>query len=332
MPMSDSLYTIAVIIPTLNEENFIERCIESVRMQTYPFQQMDVMIVDGGSSDQTRQIVLSLQTAYPNIRLLDNSQRYQSAAFNIGVKASTAPYIIRLDAHATYDIHYIERCINLLHNHPEYGNVGGVCDILPQNESLIARANALLNHLSFGIGGAAFRMATTAQAVDSVPFGAFPRRVIEQVGGMRADLARGEDNEYNSRIRKAGYTVWLDPDIRSTYYARATWGASCKQMYANGVSIGQLFYVDRAAIGLRHLVPLAFVLAILGTFCIGCFTIYGWYLLAAILGAYLLAALYADIDACRKYGWEYVFILPPMFFSIHLSYGIGTMVGLIKRK
>lgn len=325
-------YDIAVIIPTLNEERFIERCLDSVRVQTYPFEQMDIMIVDGGSTDNTCEIVRALSVTSPNIRVLPNPQKYQSAAFNIGVKASTAPYIIRLDAHATYDTHYIERCINLLHDHPAYGNVGGVCDILPQNESLIARANALLNHLSFGIGGAAFRMATIAQAVDTVPFGAFSRKVVEQVGCMRADLARGEDNEYNSRIRKAGYTVWLDPEIRSSYYARATWEASCKQMYANGISIGQLFYVDRAAIGFRHLVPLAFVLAITGAIVIGSFTLYGWYLLASILGAYMLAAIYADIDACRKYGWEYLFILPPMFFSIHLSYGFGTLVGLIKRK
>ena len=149
---------------------------------------------------------------------------------------------------------------------------------------------------------------------------------------MREDLARGEDNEYNSRIRRAGYTVWLDPGIRSTYYARGTWVTSCKQMYANGVSIGQLFYVDRAAIRLRHLVPLTFVLAVIGAISIGCFTLYGWFLLAAILGSYLVAAIYADIAACRKYGWEYLFILPPMFLSIHLSYGVGTMVGLIKRQ
>lgn len=322
---------VAIIIPTLNEEKFIERCINSVRVQTYPFEQMDMMIVDGGSSDKTRQIVQDFHAVYPNIRLIDNPRRIQSIAFNIGVAASNAPYIVRLDAHATYDSHYIERCVTLLKKHKEYGNVGGVWDILPQNQSLIARANALLNHLKFGIGGAAFRVGATAQAVDSVPFGAFPRHIIEEVGGMREDLARGEDNEYNSRIRKAGHIVWLDPSIRSTYYARATWGASCKQMYANGISIGNLVYIDRAAIGLRHLIPFAFVLSTIFAIVLGCFTIYGWYLLGLISGLYFIAAIVADIDACRKHGWEYLFILPPLFFSIHVSYGIGTLVGLLKK-
>ena len=204
-------------------------------------------------------------------------------------------------------------------------------DVLPQNDSLIARANALLNQLKFGIGGAAFRMGATAQAVDTVPFGAFHRHVVEQIGGMREDLARGEDNEYNTRIRKAGYTVWLDPNIRSTYYARATWSSSCKQMFDNGVSIGVLAHIDRQAIGLRHLVPLAFVVAIAISLVTACVTCYGWYLTGIIMGAYIAAALIADINACRKHGWEYVFILPPLFFSIHISYGIGTLIGLVKK-
>ena len=325
-------YSVAVIIPTLNEEHFMEGCIRSVLAQTYPAEQMDIMIVDGGSTDKTADIVHQFHKEHPNIRLLDNPNRIQSVAFNIGVANSTAPIIIRLDAHARYKEDYIARCVQLLQQDAHYGNVGGQWEILPQNESLIARTNALLNHLKFGIGGAAFRVGAKAGPVDSVPFGAFRRDVIEQVGGMRANLARGEDNEYNSRIRKAGYTVWFDPQIQSTYYARATWGSSCKQMYANGVSIGNLFYIDRQSIGLRHLVPLAFVLAIIGAIVIGCFTIYGWYLLACILGAYTLAALAADIDACCKHGWDYLLILPPLFFSVHVSYGIGTLVGLIKRQ
>lgn len=324
-------YNVAIIIPTLNEEHFITRCLESVLGQTYPTDKMDIMVVDGGSTDNTCAIVREMSSRCANIRLLDNPNRYQSAAFNIGVQASDAPYIIRMDAHATYGSHYIERCVKLLADHTEYGNVGGTLDVLPQNDSLIARANALLNQLKFGIGGAAFRMGATAQAVDTVPFGAFRRQVVEQIGGMREDLARGEDNEYNTRIRKAGYTVWLDPNIRSTYYARATWSSSCKQMYSNGVSIGNLVYIDRNAIGLRHLVPLAFVLALILSLIAACLTSYGWYAFGFIVGAYTLAAIVADIDACSKHGWEYVLILPPLFFSVHVSYGIGTLIGLVRK-
>ena len=233
-------YEVAIIIPTLNEERFISRCLNSIIKQTYEFEKMDVMIIDGGSKDNTKDIVAEYQKSHQNIRFIENKKKIQSVAFNIGIKNSTAPYIIRLDAHAEYDSEYIYLCIKNLKDDKKRGNVGGRCNILPFNQSVWAQTNAILNHSRFGIGGAAFRVSKEAHNTDSVPFGAFPRKIIEKIGGMREDLPRGEDNEYNSRIRKAGYKIFFDPNIISSYFARPTLGASCKQMYANGNSIGYL--------------------------------------------------------------------------------------------
>jgi hypothetical protein len=202
----------------------------------------------------------------------------------------------------------------------------------PQNSSLQARANAVLNTSRFGIGGAAFRVGAKAGFVDTVPFGAFPRSVIEQVGLMREDLARGEDNEYNSRIHKNGYKIYFDPEIHCAYFARATVGASMRQMYSNGLSIGQLFYIDKKSIGIRHIVPMLFVLSILLTLILSLFCPFMIYILIAILSAYVFVDILATILECIKNGWVYVSILPWLFFLIHISYGCGTIVGLIKYK
>lgn len=325
------IYEVAIIIPTLNEERFIEVCLQSLTNQTFPFEKMDIMVIDGGSTDKTCTLVNKLQQKFTNIRLLENDKRIQSAAFNIGLANSDAPYIIRLDAHARYDAHYIELCLQHLKQHPEYGNVGGICLIEAPKDTLIAKANALLNSSRFGIGGAMFRVGSIACETETVPFGAFQRKVVEKIGGMREDLARGEDNEYNSRIHKAGYKIYLDPKIISTYYARATWSDSCKQMYANGKSIGNLFYIDKQSISLRHIVPLCFVLALL--FCIIITLIFfkTWILLAILLTTYLIADMIATIVVCYRFGWKYLLILPFLFFSVHISYGIGTLIGLMKK-
>ena len=103
------MYKVAVIIPTLNEELYIASCLESIKAQTYPFDMMDILVVDGGSKDKTREIVDDFSLSYSNVRLLDNPGRIQAIAFNIGVKNSDAPYVIRLDAHVSYESHYIER-------------------------------------------------------------------------------------------------------------------------------------------------------------------------------------------------------------------------------
>lgn len=193
---------VAVIIPTLNEESFIARCLDSVIDQSYPFEDMDVMVIDGGSTDRTIEIIQEYKLKYSNIRFLNNPGRIQSIAFNIGVQNSTAPYIVRLDAHALYKSYYIEGCIKGLKGDSNRGNVGGQWDIKPQNESLWATTNAILNYSKFGIGGASYRVGAQAGNVDTVPFGSFPRKIIEEIGGMREDLPRGEDNEFNSRIKK----------------------------------------------------------------------------------------------------------------------------------
>lgn len=320
-------YKVAVIIPTLNEEKFIARCLDSVIEQSYPFRDMDVMVVDGGSNDRTREIVEEYGRKYINIRFIHNPGRIQSIAFNIGVENSDAPYIVRLDAHALYKPYYIEGCIKGLEGDSKRGNVGGQWDIQPQNDSLWAITNAILNYLKFGIGGASYRIGAKAGDVDTVPFGSFPRTMIEKIGGMRDDLPRGEDNEFNSRIKRAGYSIYFDPAIECIYYARPTLKASCRQMYANGESIGHLFYVDRDSIGFRHIIPLIFVVGIIGGTILSLVFLPFVYLLLAGLCLYFLCDFLASLLAAKEHGWKFLLPLFVMFFCVHFSYGWGTIVG-----
>lgn len=329
-------YKVAVVIPTLNEEKFIARCLDSVIAQSYPFNDMDVMVVDGGSKDRTKDIVEEYKRKYQNIRFLNNPGRIQSIAFNIGVHSSDAPYIVRLDAHATYNHRYIEKCIEKFSANAEelgcasefVGNVGGVCSIRPQHSGLIAESSAILNQSRFGIGGAAFRVGAPAGFVDTVPFGCFPRKVLEKVGGMREDLPRGEDNEFNSRIRKAGYKIYLDPKIVCSYFSRDTLRTNMKQMYANGESIGHLFYVDKDSVGIRHLIPLLFVGSILCGVALAFVWLPFFYALLVELCLYFTCDLLASILAAKEHGWKYLLPLFVMFFCVHISYGWGTIVGL----
>lgn len=322
-------YEVAIAIPTLNEERFISRCLDSIIKQTFKFEKMDVMIIDGGSNDKTKDIVAEYQKSHQNIRFIENKKKIQSVAFNIGFKKSTAPYIIRLDAHAEYDSKYISLCIENLKQDEKRGNVGGRCNILPFNQSIWAQTNAILNHSRFGIGGAAFRVSNEAHNTDSVPFGAFPRKIIEKIGGMREDLPRGEDNEYNSRIRKAGYKIFFDPNIISSYFARPTLGASCKQMYANGNSIGYLYYIDREAIGIRHLVPLLFVVSGLFSIIISVLWSPFCHVFCGGLALYLIADAIASIMGAKD-NVKCTLPLFILFFCVHVSYGMGTIAGLIK--
>ena len=321
---------VAVIIPTYNEERYIADSLQSVFDQDYDSSGLYILVVDGGSRDATCRIVREIAARHPNVRLLSNPRKIQSAAFNIGVRSSDAPFIVRLDAHAVYAPDYISRCIKHLIEHPSCGNVGGRWISAPQRPTLIAGANALLNRMRFAIGGAGFRVGGRAKACDTVPFGAFRRETVEQVGDMNESLPRGEDNEYNARIRAAGYTVYFDPQIVSTYYARPTVSSSLRQMYANGVSIGILWMKYRAAVSVRHLIPMLFVSSlVLGAILAPLFPFFR-YLLLAEIGIYLLFDLFSCAVASHESGWRNLFVLPWLILLVHLSYGVGTWAGIVK--
>lgn len=323
------MFSVAVIIPTLNEEQHIADCLESLLSQTYPFEKMDVMVVDGGSNDRTRDIVENYKTKYNNIRLINNDKRIQSVAFNIGVANSSAPFIIRLDAHAKYKERYVELCVKHLKEKKEVGDVGGVWDIQPQRKGIIPETNAIINKSRFGIGGAAYRVGAAAGYVDTVPFGAFPRHVVEEIGGMREDMPRAEDNDYVTRIKAAGYKVYLDPRIECVYYSRGSLCSFLKQKFADGKSIGHLYYVNRGAIRLRHFVPLVFVSTILLLSILSIIYSNFLWLLLIDLGFYILSDIIATLYNGLKYGVKYLFTLPWMFLFVHFSYGLGTITGIL---
>ena len=196
----------------------------------------------------------------------------------------------------------------------------------------MAQANAILNSCKFGIGGASFRVGALAGNVDTVPFGAFPRNVIDKIGGMREDLIRGEDNEFNFRIRNAGYEIFFDPNIVCTYYARATMKESIKQMYANGKSIGHLLRIDRRIISLRHFVPFLFTLSIISSFVLS--FVIKWFacFLCLIFVVYFFADILASICMAYKNGRKFFLPLLVLFFMVHISYGWGTIIGIVKKQ
>lgn len=321
---------VAIIIPTYNEERYIADCLQSVFCQNYDPAELDIMVVDGGSRDATCRIVREIAERRPNVRLIENPRKIQSSAFNIGVASSDAPFIVRLDAHAVYAPDYVSLCVKHLTEHERYGNVGGRWDIRARRSTLIADANAVLNRMRFGIGGADFRVGGRAGEVDTVPFGAFRRETVEKVGGMNESLPRGEDNEYNARIHAAGYKIYFDPQIVSTYYARPTVGSSLRQMYANGVSIGILWMKYRAAVGMRHLVPLLFVCSLVLGGILALFFLFFRYLLLAEIVVYAAADLFSCAAASRRAGWRNMLVLPWLIPMIHFAYGIGTFVGIVK--
>ena len=210
---------VSIIVPCYNEEATILQLLDAVLAQTYPHSQMEIIIADAFSQDQTREQINLFQRDHEDLslRILDNERRNIPAALNLAIKESRGEIIIRLDAHSQPNPEYVERCVHALEE-GKGANVGGVWEIHPGGKGWIAESIAVAASHPLGVGDAMYRLNPKAGAVDTVPFGAFRRELIDQIGGFDETLFTNEDYEFNTRVRQSGGVVWLDPQIRSIYF------------------------------------------------------------------------------------------------------------------
>jgi glycosyltransferase involved in cell wall biosynthesis len=225
---------VSIICPTYNEEKYNIKCIESILQQDHPVENMELLFVDGRSTDKTCEIITEYQGKYRFIKLLDNPHKVVPYAMNIGIKNSTGNIIIRIDAHTFYPPNYIkvlsEQLINL-----NVENVGVCCitDVLNKTPKTLA-IKEVLSH-PFGVGNSMFRLGTDKIIeVDTVPFGCYRKEVFEKYGLYNEKLVRNQDIELNKRIKRGGGKIVLIPDTYCVYYARETFSALIKNNYQNG--------------------------------------------------------------------------------------------------
>lgn len=226
---------VSVIIPCYNEQDTIRSLLDSIKQQTFPKEDLEIVIADGLSSDATRQIITDFQAEHPELRIkiVDNLKRNIPAGLNMAIKAAVGEILIRLDAHSMPYPDYIARCVAALQEGVGE-NIGGRWEILPGASHWQARAIAVAAAHPLGAGDARYRLGGEAQLVDTVPFGAFHRELVERIGYFDETLLTNEDYEFNYRIRQAGGRVWFDPQIRSKYIARKDFHSLALQYWRYG--------------------------------------------------------------------------------------------------
>ena len=322
--------TVSVIVPVRNEERYIAKCMDSILSQSYPKDDLEVLLVDGRSSDNTRDIISSYCGRYPFIRLLDNPLKTAPNALNAGIRASRGRIIIRLDAHTYYDRDYILRCVETL-NDEKIGacNVGGPIVTLPGGETPVAKAIAIATSHPFGVGNSKFRTSCEPQYVDTVPFGAFKREIFDEVGLFNEHLVRNQDVELNSRIRKAGKRIYLSPEIKSFYYNRPNLKALWRQNFNNGMWNIFTSALSKRSLSIRHFIPLIFVLSLAASALLMLITPMGYFLTALVLTSYLAASFFFSLRICRGAGRLIPFLVLS-FATLHFSYGLGSVWGILR--
>lgn len=326
-------FRVSIIIPCFNEEKTIFQLLEGLTEQDYPLDQVEVVIADGKSTDKTRGEIerfKSTHSLFPII-LVENPEKTIPSALNRAIEAARGEFIVRMDAHSKPDKDYIKNSIAGLEKNLG-DNIGGVWRILPGSDTWIARSIAIAASHKLGVGNALYRYTTKAEYVDTVPFGAFRKSLFEKIGKFDETLLTNEDYEFNTRIRKSGGKVYLDPSIKTDYFSRPTLRALAKQYWRYGYWKLKMLRKYPTTLRSRQLLPPLFVSSLL---CMGLFSIwfelFRWLLGCEILLYLLILCLTSIRTSFKENDFRLLIGIPLAITTMHFSWGTGFLFSLFSR-
>ena len=322
--------SVSVIVPIYNEELHIRACAENLLEQTYPADLVTLLLIDGRSEDATRQVIEQLQADYTerDIRLLDNPKRGVAAALNIGIRAAPDDIVVRMDAHSVPQKDFIEASVRALQTSGA-AYAGGL--MVPEGHTPFGRAvgHALSHRL--GAGGAKFHTATEAQYTDTVYLGAFDKSVFDEVGLFDEDMDVNEDYELNTRVRKSGGKIYLEPYIKTVYVPRDTPGRLWTQYFKYGWWKVETLRRHPDSLRPRQLLPTLFVSGVLALLLLSLFMTLAQYALTLALLLYTALLVFVTVDVYRQGTRELATLLslPVAVTLMHFSYGIGFVCNVV---
>lgn len=316
--------TVSIIIPCLNEKDYILRCLQSIVAQSYPAQLLTTYVCDGMSNDGTRELIGEFIKTYPQFNLLDNLQRTTPFALNLGIRTSEAEIIIILGAHSELDKDFVQKSVESFEIDPAIMCTGGVLENVYENET--SRMIGAAMSSSFGVGNAHFRTGNKSGFVDTVAFGAYKKEIFAKVGLFDEELIRNQDDEFNFRVTNAGFKIYLNHEIKCRYFVRASFRKLYRQYYQYGYWKVCVNKKHKTITTVRQLIPMFFVLYL----CTLLASLFAPALVTLLLGSFgILYVLLAFIFAARSVSsLKAIFGVALTFFILHVSYGSGYLKGI----
>lgn len=319
----------SLIIPVRNERDFIIPCLESL-LRFRDKEQDEVLLIDGCSSDDTLQLVA--RHFESDVKVLHNQNKSFAAAVNIGIRASQGEFVLIIGAHAVYPPNYVSHCISLL---SEYGadNAGGRLGIRATNDSTLSNGIVYVLSNPFGVGKSRFRIAALNSGVlknmETVFGGCYRRALFDEIGMLDERLLRTADKAFNRKLIRNKGSIVMDTSLTVMYFPRTQLSQFVRDAFRSGYWAGApLAIIQYPTIARRQLMPAAFVLSIVGLCALSFVSIGFFLLLCLVLVVYGIGAERASRNYSGK-GCSYKYIiLPPLFLTLHIFFGLGFLSSL----
>ncbi len=316
--------TVSIVIPCRNEASYISACLDSIVASSFPKEFLSVYVCDGMSDDGTTEIIKGYSEKFPYIHLIANEKRTTPYALNLGIKADNSDAVIILGAHSAVAEDFIEKNYAALFSDEKVGCAGGI--LINNFENRVSRIIGYAMSQPFGVGNAHFRTGAKSGYVDTVAFGCYKREVFEKIGYFDEQLTRNQDDEFNYRLKKAGYEILLDTSIRSYYVVRSSYKKLLRQYFQYGYWKVFVNQKHKMITTFRQLVPFFFVAFVVLGAVASFFSKYCvWFYIAVLMCYFLSALFFAAKSKLPAKDWLAIIF---SFSILHISYGSGYWVGL----
>jgi len=318
---------VSLVLPIRNEAKHLARALDAINAQTYPPERIEIIAVDGGSTDGTIEILSQRAALDPRVRVLGGPGINTPLAMRLGCNASHGYIVIKIDGHGWINDRFVEVAVGALTADPEIGCVGGM--IVPLATTDIERAIALARFSRFGVGGGVYTLGERVQDTDTVQCGAYRRQAILDAGGFDPALPYGEDEEFNFRVRRAGWRIQLQPGMRYTYQVRSSLRALCLQYLRYGRARVAVVRKHPGFFRPKHAAPALLVTALGVTLAL--IPAGAWLVPAAVWMGYLAFTVFGAVWLAVEHRFVRVDLLGASLVALHFGYGVGTLRGLFDR-
>ena len=318
---------VSIIITARNEEKYLPMLFEDILNQTYPLQNIEVVLMDSNSTDNTRKLMEEFKNNNESlsVQIVTNERQIQAAGFNEGVKHATGDVVLKIDAHSRIPQDFVQKNVNEIIAGAFV--CGGNRPTVVDSDDDFSKTLHIVEESALGSSIANYRKSNVKRKVNSIFHGMYRKEVFEKVGLADERLLRTEDNEFHYRVRKAGYDIIFNPEIESYQYIRPTFTKMIQQKFANGYWIGLTSHICRDCLSLFHFGPGVFVATLL---ILMMFTPISFIPLLTVFGLYILAVLGLSIFEISKQKYNHTLLLIPfIMIAVHFAYGIGTIKGWI---
>lgn len=318
---------LTIVMPVYNEARFIEQTLRQLLAQEYPADRVEILVVDGMSTDATRQIVASLAKGYPHIQLVDNPKRTSSAGRNVGFKHGRGEYFLVVDGHCFIPDNQLLQSVAECFAKSEADCLGRPQPLDPPGLTSFQHAVALARGSRLGHGGDSLIYSEHEGFASPVSNGAaYARQVFDKVGYVDEQFDACEDVEFNYRVEQASLTCFTSPKLTIQYYPREDLRGLWRQMVRYGQGRFRFARKHPEALTINQLIPAGFVIGLL---LLVLSNVTGWFGnviswgLDILYGLYLFTVIVESLRIASKNGWACFRFLPCIFFVIHFGLGWG---------